>query len=147
MGNLLPCGSFLMTKGGSEEGAQPEWPSLRLDYRQNIGFDRGMFDPGWLLDMPGALRNARDDAGDWQEYMVPPYEYEEYAENNSDTGGGKPQYVERAAGGTHDAGLQPSDTTEPAGLGGMQGGIVVSLRVGHPVNVHGVVSMRDGSVS
>ena len=132
MGNLLPCGSFLMTKGGSEEGAQPEWPSLRL---------------GWQLDMPGALRNARDDAGDWQEYMVPPYEYEEYAENNSDTGGGKPQYVERTAGGTHDAGLQPSDTTEPAGLGGMQGGIVVSLRVGHPVHVHGVVSMRDGSVS
>ena len=35
---------------------------------------------------------------------------------------------------------QPSDTTEPAGLGGLQGGIVMSRRVGHPVQVHGVVS-------
>ena len=58
---------FLMTKDGSEEGAEPEWPSLCLDYRQNIGFDDGMFDPGWLLDRPGALRNARDDAGDRSE--------------------------------------------------------------------------------
>ena len=47
---------------------------------------------------------------------------------------------ECAAGGAHDAGLQPSDTTGPAGLGGMQGGIVVPLGVGHPVHVHGVVS-------
>ena len=58
---------FLMTKDGSEEGAQPEWLSLCLDYRQNFGFDHGMFDPGWLLDMPCALRNARDDAGEWRE--------------------------------------------------------------------------------
>ena len=48
--------------------------------------------------------------------------------------------MERAAGGAHDAALQPSDTIEPAGLGGMQGGIVVPHRVGHPVHVHGVVS-------
>ena len=58
------------------------------------------------------------------EYMVPAYEYEECAENSSDTGDTEeenPQNMERAAGGTHDAGIQPSDTTEPAGLGGMQG--------------------------
>ena len=58
---------FLMTKDGSEEGAQPEWPSLCLDHRQNFGFDHGMFDAGWILDMPGALRNARVDAGEWRE--------------------------------------------------------------------------------
>ena len=58
---------FLMTKDGSEEGAQPEWPSVCLDHRQNVGFDHGMFDPGWILDMPGALRDARDDAGEWRE--------------------------------------------------------------------------------
>ena len=55
--------------------------------------------------------------------------------------------MERAAGGTHDARLQPTDTTEPAGLGGMQDGFVVPFRFGHPVHVHGVVSRRDGSVS
>ena len=40
---------FLMTKDGSEEGAQPEWPSLCLDHRRNFGFDLGMFDTGWIL--------------------------------------------------------------------------------------------------
>ena len=54
--------------------------------------------------------------------------------------GGIPQHMERAAGGARDAGLQPSDATEPAGLGGMQGGIVVPLCVGHPVHVHGALS-------
>ena len=53
---------FLVTKDGSEEGApalQPEWPSLCLDYRQKFGFDNGMIEPEWLLDMSGALRNER----------------------------------------------------------------------------------------
>ena len=80
------------------------------------------------------------------EHMVCPYEYEEYEENSSDTGDTEEeenqQYVERTAGNTHDAGLQPSDTTELAGLGGMQGGIVVPLCVGHPVHVYGVVPSR-----
>ena len=121
-----------MTKDGSEEGAQPEWPSFCLDHRQNFGFHHDMFDPGRILDMRGALRNARDDAGDWKEYMVPPYEYEEYVETAAiqviwRRRRKKPQFAERAAGGTHDAGLQPSDATELAGLGGMQGGIVVPL--------------------
>ena len=49
--------------------AQPEWPSLCLDHRQIFGFDHGMFDPGWILDMPGALRNARDDAGGLHELV------------------------------------------------------------------------------
>ena len=59
---------------------------------------------------------------------------------NVDTG-------DMTAGGTDDAGLQPTDTTEPAGLGGMQDGLVVPLRFGHLVQVHGVESRRDGSVS
>ena len=54
----------------------------------------------------------------------------------------KPQHMERAAGGAHDAGLQPSDTTEPARLEGMQGGIVVPLCFGHPVHLLGVLSWR-----
>ena len=42
--------------------------------------------------------------------------------------------MECAAGDAHDAVLQPSDTTELAGLGGVQGGIVVPFCVGHPVH-------------
>ena len=48
--------------------------------------------------------------------------------------------MERAAGGAHNARLQPSDTPEPAGLGGVQGGFVVPLCAGHYVVVHGMVS-------
>ena len=55
-----------VTKDGSEEGAQPEWHGLCLDHRQNFGFNHGMFDPSWMLDVPEALRDARDDAGDWR---------------------------------------------------------------------------------
>ena len=54
---------FLMTTDGSEERAQPEWPGLCLVTVKFSIFDHGMLDPGWILDMPGALRNARDDAG------------------------------------------------------------------------------------
>ena len=31
----------------------PEWPSLRFDYRQNFGFDNGMFEPGQLPYLTG----------------------------------------------------------------------------------------------
>ena len=48
--------------------------------------------------------------------------------------------MERAAGGTHDARLQPSDTTEPAGLGSVQGGSVVPFFTGHSVLAHGMAS-------
>ena len=48
--------------------------------------------------------------------------------------------MERAAGATHAARIQPSDTAGPLRLGVMQGGIVVPLRAGHYVHVHGVVS-------
>ena len=48
--------------------------------------------------------------------------------------------MERSAGGAHDARLQPSDTTEPAGLGGMQGGMVVPICAGHSLHVHGMAS-------
>ena len=65
----------------------------------------------------------------------------EYVGGTSDTDGDeKPQHMERAGGGAHDARLQPSVTAEPARLGGVQGGIVVPFCVGHPVHVHGMVS-------
>ena len=48
--------------------------------------------------------------------------------------------MERAAGGAHGARLQPSDTTVPAGLGGVQGGSVVPFFSGDSVLVHGMVS-------
>ena len=35
-----------MTKDGSEEGAQPVWPSLCLDYRQDFSFDIGTMATG-----------------------------------------------------------------------------------------------------
>ena len=50
--------------------------------------------------------------------------------------------MERAAGGAHDASLQPSDTTEPAGYGGVQGGSVVPFFAGHFLFVHGMESRR-----
>ena len=50
--------------------------------------------------------------------------------------------MERAAGSAHDARLQPSDTTEPGELGGMQGGSVVPFGAGQFVRVYGMVSKR-----
>ena len=70
------------------------------------------------------------------EYMVPPYEYGDHADNSietSDTNEDENHNTWNALL-AHDARLQPSDTTEPAGLGGTQGGIVVPLRVGHCVH-------------
>ena len=82
--------------------------------------------------------------------MITPYEYEERHRQQRykwHEGGGKSQYVQRAAGDTHDIGLQSVDTTESAELGDLQDDSVVSLRFGPPVHVHGMLSRRDGSVS
>ena len=40
----------------------PEWPSLRFDYRQNFGFDNGMFEPGRLPDL-AAFGDSREWTG------------------------------------------------------------------------------------
>ena len=50
-----------------KRGLLPGGPARARTVVKNFGFDNGMFDPGWLLDMPGALRDARDDTRDWRE--------------------------------------------------------------------------------
>ena len=37
-----------------------QWPGLCFDYRQNFGFDDGMFEPGRQLDL-----TAFEDSGKW----------------------------------------------------------------------------------
>ena len=52
-----------MKRTGSEEppfAPLPEWPKLCFDYRQNLGFDSGMFEPGRLPDL-----TAFEDSGEW----------------------------------------------------------------------------------
>ena len=53
---------------------------------------------------------------------------------------------EHAVGDTHVARFQPSDTAGTSRLGVMQGGIVLPLRVGHYLYVHGVVSSRATAI-
>ena len=77
------------------------------------------------------------------EYTVLAYDHVEYAEHDGDTGDTEEDEKHNTLNAlleAHDAGLQPSDTTELAGLGGVQDGIVVPLCVVHPVHIHGVVS-------
>ena len=57
--------------------------------------------------------------------------------------GGTAQHVERAVGATHVARIQPRETAGYVRLGTLHGGIVMSLRVGHCLHVHGVVSMES----
>ena len=47
--------------------------------------------------------------------------------------------MEQAVGATHVARIQPSDTAGCIRLGTMQGGTVMSLRVGRYLYVHGVI--------
>ena len=46
------------------------------------------------------------------EYVAPPYEYVESSSDTSDTEE-EENHVGHAAGGTHDGGIQPSDTAGP----------------------------------
>ena len=54
---------FLMKRNDGDEpplAPLPEWPSLCPDYRENLGFDHGMFEPGRLPDL-----TASKGSGEW----------------------------------------------------------------------------------
>ena len=85
----------------------------------------------------------------WYTVPVPAYvEYTEYADVSNETGATMEGSKYNAGNALLEAltmpGLHPSDTTEPAGVGGVQGGCVVLHRGGHSghVYVHGMVSRR-----